>query len=427
MKARPSKIVAGLEADKTNELLQAIAKAVDRKIDSTEAVEIVKSGNVPVKASKDSKQTKTVTKSDSKTGKSNKDVAGTKRPRNDTNQIKQKSERQKPTANTTKPNKKSSKEPPTNNKDDKKPQKNSSVPSNEKGHTNETATKKNIKKESSMGKDESAEKAIPESSAGKQVSVPLLHFPENFIKTLFQNGPQNDAELKLEKAIETTISQPTLEKQPSITTEKTVEVKTVDEPQSEEPIQMPCEETTQNPSGEKSFGEISRLSKPSEVKSAKSIESVTKAKSLDKENEQPTEDNISNVTNGTATAQRPGTTLRSVALRPVSARPSAPRRRDRNVKQILHTENFIQDPNGQNGSEKKRDFSAEFDDTENIVITNVIQDNVSSLDIPSDKIEDELDGKQGHLVQQILETRTTILRADPKDDGQLVGLMNEQI
>lgn len=44
IKARPSKVVAGLEADKTNELLQAIAKAIDRKIDTTEAVEIVKSG-----------------------------------------------------------------------------------------------------------------------------------------------------------------------------------------------------------------------------------------------------------------------------------------------------------------------------------------------------------------------------------------------
>lgn len=251
-----------------------------------------------------------------------------------------------------------------------------------------------------------------------------------FIETLFQT----EFELKLEKAIEATISQPSFEKRPSIKSEKTLEVETVGEPPLEEPIQMPIEEIARNLSFEKSSGEISKSSKPktvndsstesdihveskNNVKSANTIERVTKSISLEKEYQQLTEDNVSIMTNGTAKAQRPGTTLRSATLRPVSARPSAPRRRDRNVKQILHTENCIQDPNSQkDGSGKKRDFSAEFDDTDNIVITNVIQ----SLNIPLEKKEDELDGKQGHLVQQILETRTTILRADPKDDKQLV-------
>lgn len=41
---RPAKTVAGLEADKTNEFLQAIGKAIERKIDSTEAVAAVKGG-----------------------------------------------------------------------------------------------------------------------------------------------------------------------------------------------------------------------------------------------------------------------------------------------------------------------------------------------------------------------------------------------
>lgn len=55
VKARPSKIVAGLEADKTNELLIAIAKAIDRKIDTTGAVALVKSGKVNDTQKKDSK------------------------------------------------------------------------------------------------------------------------------------------------------------------------------------------------------------------------------------------------------------------------------------------------------------------------------------------------------------------------------------
>lgn len=41
---RPAKVVAGLEADKTNEFLQAIGKAIERKIDCKEAVASVKNG-----------------------------------------------------------------------------------------------------------------------------------------------------------------------------------------------------------------------------------------------------------------------------------------------------------------------------------------------------------------------------------------------
>lgn len=47
--------MAGLEADKTNELLIAIGKAIDRKIDTTEAVALVKSGNVNAIQKKDLK------------------------------------------------------------------------------------------------------------------------------------------------------------------------------------------------------------------------------------------------------------------------------------------------------------------------------------------------------------------------------------
>lgn len=63
IKVRPSKIVAGLEADKTNEFLQAIGKAIERKISSNEAVAAVKDGasaetTKPVKAAAKSKTEK---------------------------------------------------------------------------------------------------------------------------------------------------------------------------------------------------------------------------------------------------------------------------------------------------------------------------------------------------------------------------------
>lgn len=64
-RARPSKIVAGLEAEKTNEFLIAIARAIDRKVDTTEAVAQVKSGNVSSPRKKDPKAAAT-TKPDSR-------------------------------------------------------------------------------------------------------------------------------------------------------------------------------------------------------------------------------------------------------------------------------------------------------------------------------------------------------------------------
>lgn len=47
IKMRPAKTVAGLEPELTNEFLQAIGKAIERKIDSKEAVEAVKNGVTP--------------------------------------------------------------------------------------------------------------------------------------------------------------------------------------------------------------------------------------------------------------------------------------------------------------------------------------------------------------------------------------------
>ncbi|XP_076337715.1 intraflagellar transport 54 [Tachypleus tridentatus] len=56
LSVRPSKIVAGHEADKTNELLQALGKAVIDKMDSSEAVDRVLKGEKPAKSSSSKKK-----------------------------------------------------------------------------------------------------------------------------------------------------------------------------------------------------------------------------------------------------------------------------------------------------------------------------------------------------------------------------------
>ncbi|KAK4327156.1 hypothetical protein Pmani_002385 [Petrolisthes manimaculis] len=75
---RPSKIVAGHEADKTNIWLQALGKAIEQNVDSTEAVEQVLSGVKPDKGKKtDKKLDKSKEKTEKKPEKSKKEAAGT--------------------------------------------------------------------------------------------------------------------------------------------------------------------------------------------------------------------------------------------------------------------------------------------------------------------------------------------------------------
>lgn len=78
--------MAGVEADKTNEFLQLLAKAADRRLDTTEAIELVKSGKTDKKDQR--KESKQPTKSDAaKTSKAAKDTTATsKRPKNDAKQ-----------------------------------------------------------------------------------------------------------------------------------------------------------------------------------------------------------------------------------------------------------------------------------------------------------------------------------------------------
>lgn len=152
-------------------------------------------------------------------------------------------------------------------------------------------------------------------------------------------------------------------------------------------------------------------------------EKLKSSKSVDKLIERPLVP-TSKANEHTKDSKPPRTALRSASIRPISARPSAPRRRDRNVRQILHTESFVQDSTDPSKSDKKN-MMPEFDDADNIVITDTITDNVMSIDeLVGNRVDDvKIDGKQGHLVQQILETQTAILKSDAKNDVAVVNLV----
>lgn len=154
------------------------------------------------------------------------------------------------------------------------------------------------------------------------------------------------------------------------------------------------------------------------TENAKSEEKITNSKSVDKLIERQLATVSKTIESNKQS--KPRTALRSSAIRPISARPSAPRRRDRNVRQIIHTESFVHETNDSNKVDKKNSIP-EFDDADNIVITETITDNISAIDEPiANYTESEMNGKQGHLVQQILETQTAILKSDAKNDVSAV-------
>lgn len=121
---------------------------------------------------------------------------------------------------------------------------------------------------------------------------------------------------------------------------------------------------------------------------------------------------------------RPAAALRSASVRPVSARPSAPRRRDRNVQQILPSETLTHQTDRENVKrEKKNDIIAELDDSENIVIADIIDANAMNGELISNVVSEtadtSIDGKQGHLVQQIIQTQNALTKIDgSSNDGK---------
>lgn len=465
VRARPSKIVAGLEADKTNELLLAIGKAIDRKIDTTEAVALVKHGNVsstPRKESKTTKTSKTQSKSDPrKVKKETKETAATKKTKSTVGSDGK-------TAKKSDSNAKVSKQSSKESTDSKKAKAKSPTKIKEK-------EKRPIKKE-----EKNAEKNV-EKSANVEVAQQKTEAPQTNgfnSNDVIENHEPKPNETKI-KSAEMIVKQNELPKQPSVvndekssdkrektpkTPEKrvkeTVEIDKIEMKKAERETlkssaslerkksdgsasndsQLPAmaQEKTENAaekieqvekvdrhsSDKPRSSRIKRshskpdIEKPMENGTAKSEEKFKSSQSVDKLIERS--HGKANDTNGKQ-SKPPRTALRSAAARPISARPSAPRRRDRNVRQIIHTESFVQD-SGDSSKTDKKTHIPEFDDADNIVITETIPDNISAIDDSIvNNVEGEIDGKQGHLVQQILETQTAILKSDAKNNVSAVN------
>ena len=128
LSVKPGKIVSGQEADKTNEMLQALAEIVINKVDTSEAVQRVRSGEKPGKTKKkDEKKGREKSKSPVKTP-SKKDGSPSKRDReNKENKV------EKENAKNRSPSTKSSRREPMSS-----PKKNISNGHSEDGENNNT-------------------------------------------------------------------------------------------------------------------------------------------------------------------------------------------------------------------------------------------------------------------------------------------------
>lgn len=395
IQAKSSKIVAGLEADKTNELFQAIAFALENKLDSQEAVNAVKNGvtnGVDAKAkSKGGKTEKPETKTATKPAKA---------------------------------------QPPSRDRTPAKPEPKKALTSQRSVDKKTTAKDKVVKeKERSTSKSRAADPK----DAKKVRKASLKEPPTKVNGEVLTNGSfdsQNSLQsLNHQNSIEkrdepTSIPEPVPD--PPAVVEQNVplqvngtEIKlngnASHEPEPEMELQQeqprkPQDELAAIIDEEAEFRRKEKVNKklsakhrqksveyqpppaaePQEVKAEKSerLQSSFKRESFD----------------------RPRTSLRPPSARPASSRPAAPRRRDKNIEIVLQPDETMK--LGEINV-KMEHFTKELeDDGENLVIIEdstvtsdtFMMDRLDQNSNNNNSTEGVEEDEQGKLVQQILET-----------------------
>lgn len=379
--ARPSKIVAGQEPEKTNELLQTIGRALEQKLDTKEAVATFKNGSSEIKENTSSKVVPAKTK---------------------------------PAEKIVRPEKPASKEKKTVEKIIKP--KEIKTKEIEKEKTSKVKVVKKVEK--SLIKAKKPEIEVKE----------VIKEPEP--EPIQIQEKQEEPEVKVE--IEPTEIQvpPEKEEPPEIVQKPSTPKKESKIPikrkNSAEELEAIIDEEADRRRQEKLEKRSARQKLEEsklENKNGLDDQPVEKIKKLRRKKSEDNKENHNSPTIPIPAAEtekkppnfirektvdlpskKPRTTLlRPPSVRPSSARPGAPRRRDKNVEIILPPDETIQMGNI---SIKVESFQSELeDDGENLIIiedpvdlSNEIYKNVG-LENSSENLE------QGHLVKQILETQ----------------------
>lgn len=450
--AKPTKIVAGQEPERTNELMQLIGMALSKKISSTEAVKMVRNNEIPkatknstTKPSKVSKQSSI----DSVKVKSKSSDDSKASMLKDNNKINQKVKESKDKSNERQLKERVKERETKTSRDAKKPTK--EVKSNEKTRpekvraTNGAEARKSsndiIKEEP---KERVQEETIPKVDSVAEIKQPdkvkeevvvnsndthdlQKSFEPEIVSVQIQSGLSKPNEQN-EDVAQTVVNGDITEKRKSADRSNKKVERIPPEQKDDEEIHESSPSNNGEPSGPLPSSNGDDIAEQNDIaqatdkvlKEPKSSRKMSSKKDREAVNANDTARPVTqkivasrnNSTEATETPSlpRPRTSLRPPSVRPASARPGAPRRRDRNVEIVLQPDGNMPKP----GVNIKIDpLNAELDDDgENLVIIEDASNQLNESQYGTDALNENDEEQQGHLVQQILETQKEFLKID---------------
>ncbi|XP_011863655.1 PREDICTED: TRAF3-interacting protein 1 [Vollenhovia emeryi] len=377
---RASKIVSGQEPTKTNELLQAIGRALDKKVSSREAIEHYKKSL--------EKKTKAGTKSKSTT----KEETSKKPASRQTSQTRKSSEKDKISAERKKRSSSTGKVASSEAKHDK----------NERIEESKARSGNDRKEESSKNIE--------------AIDIPPAEPVPNKVPTSAQRRrPSSSAKVKQDATITADANDLTREEQArhrsaSSRPRRSAHVNGLQE-------KIGSLQTSSN-NEEQTRPVTSGYAR--ETKENGMEEESARQQSVDKSDKPTSELAGSQVEAEMTVSQqsnaRPKTSLRPPSARPISARPAAPRMRAK-TEAIVNEE--IQTPVGNisvivENSDLKNDDDDD-DDAEDMVVMEAKGSGSDLLENGDYKIDNQLMQEHGHLVAQILETQRELVNTDNVD------------
>ncbi|XP_021693082.1 TRAF3-interacting protein 1 [Aedes aegypti] len=432
LKVRPSKVVAGLEADKTNELLQAIGTALDKKLDSSSAIQAYVKGTVagtsngnnePITSNgvkpKDDKKKEEKKKEKDKEKVKDKETDKVKERDKDKDKVKikdkERTKRGSDAVETKKEDTRIKKEKPEKASKTKEKDKTTSSNKVEKSKVSKPDTKStNDRKKLEKQKSKEKEKPLKRSESIKEEPSSTNGKPS--LNNIAESSMENDSKDSQKDTQE--VPEANRKKSPATVEDELVAI--IDE----EAELRRAEKNSSRRSSLKKQGSLTHSENNAladlnqynglEIQGPSRQNSGIMGEPITRHDSDPVEpiasERISvkppiNRQQSVDSVMRPRTSLRPPSVRPPSARPGAPRRKEKNVEIVLQ-------PNETTKlgeiNVKMEVFNNELldDDGENLI---VIEDPTQAGDVysgtPTDATEVKEEQEQGHLVQQILETQ----------------------
>ncbi|KAG7202969.1 hypothetical protein KM043_010106 [Ampulex compressa] len=381
---RASKIISGQEPTKTNELLQAIGKALDKKVSSVEAIEHYKK-NLEKKTKSKTKPTskdeaKKSTRQPSQTRKTEKEKSTVEQKRRSSTSgkiVNNDAENEKPNRHHTE---KEINENGTPNKNTEIIDTSPAEP------VQERAPSSQKRKNSSSGKIK--QNALPSASSSESRKINSLARSSSSDKKLEEHVRRRNSASKVKESsqvIENIAEKEVLDISDALTHTTNLQKDKID-------INRDGYEITKNvsPSNEPLQQSVNNHP-PSEYTNALS--------------------DINEPSTSQQNVSRPRTSLRPPSARPISGRPAAPRMR---AKPELIVNEEIVTPVGSINVIIENSDGKDDDDAEDMVVMET-RGSSDSLDNTSYKMDSQLTQEHGHLVAQILETQKELVNNDNVD------------